>query len=149
MHIIISSFDDLTWMVVFNVLDDYIVVMKAASDRTRVRILKMLQGGEICVCQVMAVLSMSSSTVSKHLSILKMAGLVRDRRDGRWVYYCLETRERNAYALSVLQQLREWLEDDPEIHDDRKKLSVVCAMPVEDICAQNLVIDLEKTEEPK
>ena len=60
-----------------DLLEDYIVVMKAAGDRTRVRIPKMLQGGEICVCQVMAVLGMSSSTVSKHLSILKMAGLVR------------------------------------------------------------------------
>lgn len=132
---------------IINVLEDYIEVMKAAGDRTRVRILKMLQGGELCVCQVMAVLGMSSSTVSKHLSILKMAGLVRDRRDGRWVYYCLETRRRNAYALTVSQHLNGWLENDPEILADRKKLSVVSAMPVEEICAQASVIAAEDREE--
>ncbi len=117
-------------------LADYEAVMKAAGDRTRARILKMLQTGDLCVCQIMAVLEMSSSTVSKHLSILKMTGLARDRREGRWVYYGLEPRDRNIYAGSVLQCLRDWLEEDPEILADRKKLKEICSAPLEVICAE-------------
>lgn len=75
-------------------LRHYLAAMRAAGDATRTRILKMLQNRELCVCQIMAVLNMSSSTVSRHLSILRMAGLVRDRKEGRWVYYSWEDAER-------------------------------------------------------
>lgn len=117
-------------------LSEYEAVMKAAGDRTRARILKILQHGELCVCQVMAVLGMSSSTISKHLSILKMTGLTCDRREGRWVYYSLETRGRNKYATAVLQQLQEWLEDDSQVLADREKLRVICATPVDELCSR-------------
>jgi ArsR family transcriptional regulator len=116
------------------VLFDYVTVMKAAGDRTRARILKMLQQGELCVCQLMAVLGLSSSTVSKHLSILRIAGLVSDRRDGRWVYYALETHTRNPYARAVLHYLHDWLDDDRTVIADREKLAVVKQVPLEVIC---------------
>ena len=61
---------------------DLELVLKAAGDPTRTRILKLLESGGLCVCQVQAVLGLAPSTVSKHLSILKTAGLVEDRRDG-------------------------------------------------------------------
>ncbi|MBE3576532.1 MAG: winged helix-turn-helix transcriptional regulator [Limnochordales bacterium] len=118
-------------------LADYEAVMNAAADSTRARILKMLQTGELCVCQIMAVLGMNSSTVSKHLAILKMAGLVRSRKEGRWVYYSLESRERNPYALSVLQMVQGWLDDDPDVIADRKKLKVVLATPLDKMCIQD------------
>ena len=111
--------------------------MKAAGDGTRARILKMLELGELCVCQIMAVLGMSSSTVSKHLAILKMAGLVRDRKEGRWVYYSLERRERNPYAASVGQMVQGWLDDDPDVIADREKLKVVLATPLDKMCIQH------------
>lgn len=111
--------------------------MKAAGDGTRARILKMLEVGELCVCQIMAVLGMSSSTVSKHLAILKMAGLVRDRKEGRWVYYSLERRERNPYAASVGQMVQGWLDDDPGVIADREKLKVVLATPLAKMCIQD------------
>lgn len=119
-------------------LADYESVMKAAGDGTRARILKMLQAaGELCVCQIMAVLGMSSSTVSKHLAILKMAGLVRDRKEGRWVFYALEHRERNPYAVAVGRMLQGWLDGDPDVVADRAKLQVVLATPVDKICIQD------------
>jgi DNA-binding transcriptional ArsR family regulator len=119
------------------VLADYEAVMKAAGDGTRARILKMLEVGELCVCQIMAVLGMGSSTVSKHLAILKMAGLVRDRKEGRWVYYSLERRERNPYAASVGQMVQGWLDDDPDVIADREKLKVVLATPLDKMCIQD------------
>lgn len=118
-------------------LTDYEAVMKAAGDGTRARILKMLQAGELCVCQIMAVLGMSSSTVSKHLAILKMAGLVRDRRESRWVYYSLESRERNPYALRIVQMLQDWLDEDPDVIADREKLKVILATPLDQMCIQD------------
>jgi ArsR family transcriptional regulator len=70
--------------------------MKALSDETRLRILALLAGGESCVCDIVEVIGVPQNLVSHHLSVLRRAGLVRDRRDrtdGRWVYYAIEPRE--------------------------------------------------------
>jgi len=64
-------------------------LFKALSDETRLRILALLQGGELCVCDLMAVLELPQSTVSRHLATLRNAGLVEDRRQGVWMYYRL------------------------------------------------------------
>lgn len=64
---------------------------KSLSDETRLRILALLQGGELCVCDLMAVLELPQSTVSRHLATLRHAGLVEDRRQGVWMYYRLAT----------------------------------------------------------
>ena len=64
-------------------------VFKAASDPCRLRILKLLKGGELCVCEIMTALKKPQSTTSHHLSILREAGLVKERRDGKWSYYRL------------------------------------------------------------
>ena len=60
---------------------------KALGDPTRLRIVKLLECGELCVCQLIAVLGMGQSRISRHLSILKEAGLILDNRKGKWVYY--------------------------------------------------------------
>ncbi|KWT88549.1 ArsR/SmtB family transcription factor [Candidatus Magnetominusculus xianensis] len=61
----------------------------ALSDDTRLRIIKLLDIGELCVCDITAALELSQPKVSFHLSILKEAGLIVDRKDGKWVYYSL------------------------------------------------------------
>ncbi|MDP3047525.1 MAG: metalloregulator ArsR/SmtB family transcription factor [Chloroflexota bacterium] len=63
---------------------------QALSDETRLRILKLLAQRELCVCELEAVLGMTQSRVSTNLAVLRNAGLVRDRRDGRWVFYSLD-----------------------------------------------------------
>jgi len=63
---------------------------KALADETRLRILKLLEHGELCVCDLTAALEMTQPNVSFHLGILKAAGLIRDRREGRWSYYDLD-----------------------------------------------------------
>ena len=101
----------------------YETAMKAASDPTRARILKMLEGGEMCVCQIIAVLSLSQSTVSKHLFLLRAAGFVRDRKDKKWIYYELEKNSDNAFAARVLKSLRKWMNDDPVIVADQARVT--------------------------
>lgn len=64
-------------------------IFKALSDETRLRILLLLLTGELCVCEVMAVLDLPQSTASRHLAYLRNAGWVLDRRQGIWMYYRL------------------------------------------------------------
>ncbi len=104
-------------------LRQYEAVMKAVSDPTRVRILKMLEGGELCVCQLIAVLALSPSTVSKHLSLLKSARLVNDRKEKKWVHYSLDRGSDDAYVAGILRELSSWLERDPVIAGDRRRLA--------------------------
>jgi len=101
-------------------LRGYESVLKAAADPTRVRILKILEGGEMCVCQVIAILSLGQSTVSKHLFLLRAAGLIKDRRDRKW-FTTLWTVDRLPYAGRMLRNLRGWLSDDPVIAKDRER----------------------------
>ena len=64
-------------------------LFKALSDETRLRIMGLLAEGELCVCELMAVLGLPQSTVSRHLAYLKNSGLVSDRRQGTWMHYRL------------------------------------------------------------
>ena len=68
---------------------DFMAISKALADEQRVRVLLALQRGELCVCQVVELLGLATSTVSKHMSILKQARLVESRKEGRWMYYRL------------------------------------------------------------
>ncbi|MBI5575215.1 MAG: winged helix-turn-helix transcriptional regulator [Deltaproteobacteria bacterium] len=99
-------------------------IMKAASDPTRVRILKILEGGEMCVCQIIAVIALGQSTISKHLFLLRAAGLIKDRRDKKWIHYSLDGKSVNLYAGPVLRNLRKWLNDDPLVLKDRERAAM-------------------------
>jgi arsenate reductase/ArsR family transcriptional regulator len=112
--------------------------LKAAGDPTRTRILKLLEDRDLCVCQVQAVLGLAPSTVSKHLAILRTAGLVEDRRDGRWIHYGIASKSHNPYAAGVLTLLRGSLDKDPRIASDRKRLREVLRIPITKMCAVKL-----------
>lgn len=95
----------------------FIRVMKAMSDPNRVKIVKLLQHRNLCVCEMRAALKIAQPTVSKHLKILEEAGLVESRKEGLWVNYHLTDGAGSAYAASLLGNLRHWLSDDAEIAD--------------------------------
>lgn len=116
-------------------LRDYEAVMKAAADPTRARILKMLSSGELCVCQIVAALGLSQSTVSKHLSLLRAAGLVEERKEGRWVHFRLARSVYNEYAPALLGLLQGWLADDPVVARDADQISRIRQVPAEQLCA--------------
>lgn len=89
---------------------------KALGDPTRLRIVKLLENGELCVCQLIAVLGMGQSRISRHLSILKEAGLIVDDRKGKWVHYRLCCRDAAENICTCLAGLS----DDQAVKLDRR-----------------------------
>ena len=108
-------------------------ITKALSDIQRLRILMLLRTGELCVCQVIAVLGLAPSTVSKHLSILSGAGLLDSRKDGRWAYYRLPQGAALKTVKPVLKWLGEVLRGDDSVAKDAKKLEAALACPPESL----------------
>lgn len=111
------------------------LALKAVADPTRTRILKLLETRPLCVCQVQSVLGLAPSTISKHLSLLRHAGLVEDRRDGKWIEYALVRRSHNPHAPGVLALLRRELGDDPVLETDLARLREVARIPLDTLCS--------------
>ena len=106
-------------------MKELVQTFKAFSDTNRIRILKMLEVRPLCVCEITAVLGLAVSTVSKHLSVLREAGLIFDMKEGKWVNYYLNTASQKKYVRELLPLLREWLPDDSQIVKDREQATVV------------------------
>ncbi len=117
-------------------IETFETVAKAVADPSRVRILKLLEGGELCVCQITAVLDLAPATVSKHLAALKTAGLLQQRRDAKWIHYRLAERELNPYAPAFLELVKASLTGDPTVGEDLRVLALVNALPVQVLCDQ-------------
>jgi len=100
-------------------------IFKALSDPNRLRILKMLQTKSLCVCEITDVLRLATSTVSKHLSILKSTGFIIETKDGKWVNYLINPRPSDARISSVLSTLDFWISDDQMIISDKQKVQKV------------------------
>ena len=122
-------------------------VSRSIADSTRVRILKMLEPGELCVCQITAILGLAPATVSKHLSLLKMAGLLSQRKQGRWVFYRLSSHDNNPYAPPVLKLMRKLLDDDPVIAMDKTRLKKINSVPLEELCGDGRYIFTAKPDQ--
>jgi ArsR family transcriptional regulator len=101
---------------------DYVRVFKALSDPNRLRIMKMLGRRELCMCEVREVLDLSNSTVSKHLTVLRDAGLLLDTKKGKWVNFRLNDKAEQKFIRSVLGLVRNSFEDDDAIRQDAQKL---------------------------
>ena len=95
-------------------------IYKALSDETRLRILNLLHNQALCVCNIMDVLEMGQSKISRHLTYLKNAGLVEDSKKEKWVYYSLS---KNHSYLPLLKCLKELRKDIKELHSDAKNLA--------------------------
>ena len=82
-------------------------VFKALSEETRLRIIKLLEHGELCVCDIVAALDMIQPKVSFHLAVLKEAGLIKDRKQGKWVHYKIDDSDmfRRFLLLSTLERI--------------------------------------------
>jgi len=109
----------------------FIRVMKALSDVNRVKILKMLEHRQMCVCEIQAALRISQPTVSKHLKILAEAELVDSRKDGLWVNYFPAKDNTNPFAETMRRNLAHWLNEEREIADITARLPLIRR---EDIC---------------
>lgn len=103
-------------------MDEFLRILKAVSNRNRLRIIKMLQVKPLCVCEIREVLGVSQPSVSRHLNILKEAGILVDKKNGVWIDYRLNDSAENIYSESILGNIKSWFEDDEVIIRDREKL---------------------------
>ena len=103
-------------------------LFKALSDNGRLRILKMLQQRSLCVCEITDIIQLATSTVSKHLSILKDAGFIIEQKDGKWVNYGVNSRSTDQRVIEILTKLDFWIEDSQVIEDDKQKVKSVDRM---------------------
>ena len=109
---------------------------KALGDPHRLRAVLALEGGELCVCQLIELLGLSPSTVSKHMSILAQAGLVRHRKEGRWVHYRIDEKESPPEARQALRWLRECAQaPDGQLLQDRKRLEAIRKADLAALCS--------------
>ncbi len=83
-------------------MENIVEVLKALSDETRLRIINLLYWGELCVCDIMEVLDITQAKASRHLGVLRRAGLVTDRKSAQWVYYTLAPLEKNKFVESII-----------------------------------------------
>ena len=113
---------------------DQLDVLKALGDETRLRALCALRGGELCVCQLIALLELAPSTVSKHLSILRAARLVESRKEGRWMYYRLSRDFRAKATGKMVELLFKELEGTARIVADGKQMKKICCESMESLC---------------
>ena len=103
-------------------MQDLIRVMKALSDETRLRILRVLLEKECCVCEVMQALDISQSRASRNLGILQDAGFLRARRDGLWMVYSVDWESANRYATFLAKLLKESPVSNEMIKKDKERL---------------------------
>jgi ArsR family transcriptional regulator len=90
-------------------MEDLVSVFKALTDETRLKIIKLLEQGELCVCDIVAALAMQQSKVSFHLGVLKEAGLIQDRKQGKWTHYRIHDGDvfRRMLILTTLEKVPE------------------------------------------
>lgn len=91
----------------------------------------MLRSGELCVCQITEVLQLAQSTVSSHLRELRFAGLIAERKEGRWVYFGLTE---DPDAMPWIDAALKALADDPQLSADDRLVAELRSLPVEDLC---------------
>lgn len=99
-------------------MNNLIPVFKALSDETRLRILRLLKERELCVCDIADTLKMTQPNISFHLGMLKEAGLIQDRKNGRWIHYSLN--ESDMFIRFLLLGVFERVSNLP--HDTVKKI---------------------------
>ena len=113
---------------------DFMSITKALSDENRVRALLALRQRELCVCQIIELLNLAPSTVSKHMAILKQARLVEGRKNGRWIYYHLADGGAPSEVREAIQWVLSHLSSDSRIRDDAERLNGILKRNPVDIC---------------
>ncbi len=106
------------------IMEEITDIAKALSDQNRMRALMALRKGELCVCQLIELFGLAASTVSKHMSILRRCGLVKGRKQGKWMYYSLPLR-----PSGKIKNILDWINSEccrmEIIKDDQKRLNKI------------------------
>ncbi len=120
---------------------DLVTLFNALADRTRLRVLNLLAGGDLCVCYFVELLDEAQPKISRHLAYLRRAGIVAARRDGKWIHYSLVSPADPAQAR-VLASALEAIADDKQMQRDRERLERAC-------CAVKLLEALRHAPRPE
>jgi ArsR family transcriptional regulator len=101
-------------------MENVLTIFKALSEETRLRIIKLLEHGELCVCDIVTALDLIQPKISFHLAVLKEAGLIKDRRQGKWVHYKIDDSDifRRFLILSTLERI-----SAETVTEDRNRLA--------------------------
>ena len=112
-------------------MESALAMAKALADGNRMRVAAaLMEHDELCVCQLVEMLQIATATVSRHMSILQNAGLVKCRKDGRWVHYRLS----ESFPGLLRQWLMDALSNSKEIKRDRKLLATIVSRAPEELC---------------
>lgn len=114
-------------------MNDLIRISNALADHGRVRLLAMCFDGERCVCQLVALLGLSNASVSKHLSLLRDAGLLSSRKQGRWVHYRLPA-EPSTPAAEAIEWIRRHAARDDVLKTDREQMKQIMTIDPGALC---------------
>jgi len=112
-------------------LDAAIAATRALGHPARMRTAAMLRTGELCLCQITEVLGLAPSTVSLHIKELKRAGLVSERKEGRWVFFSLADDE---HAQRWLETALAAVDGDPQLSNDLDLITELRRLPLVDLC---------------
>lgn len=103
-------------------------LLRALAERTRLRLLNLMAGQEVCVCFFVEILQLPQPTISRHLSYLRRAGLVAARREGKWMHYRISA-PKNPIARRLLKNTLKWLAGSKEMQRDRSCLTRASCAP--------------------
>jgi ArsR family transcriptional regulator len=101
---------------------------QALGDQTRLRLLNLMGGQEICVCYFVEILGGPQPKISRHLAYLRSAGMVEARRESKWMHYRVVMPEHEG-AAQILRQTMEWMKEDKAMKVDKAKLVKACCSP--------------------
>jgi ArsR family transcriptional regulator, arsenate/arsenite/antimonite-responsive transcriptional repressor len=107
---------------------DLTPLFAALADRTRLRLLNLMNGREVCVCYFVEILRQSQPKISRHLAYLRRAGIVSARREGKWMHYSIE-RPADAGAAAILDATLASFSADREMQSDLSRLDKACCEP--------------------
>ena len=115
---------------------EFLNITKALAEENRLRILLALEVEELCVCQIIELLELAPSTVSKHIYVLRQARLVEGRKDGRWMYYRLADESASAQVSEAIAWLKKSLSPSERIREDAKRLKEILKIDREVLCSR-------------
>jgi ArsR family transcriptional regulator len=114
----------------------------ALADTTRLRLLNLMAGREVCVCYFVEILGQSQPKISRHLAYLRKAGIVAARREGKWMNYSICT-PADPTASSLLGSILQSLASVEQMRNDRAGLDRVCCAPQEHVIPQNASLQVK------
>ena len=113
---------------------EFITLTKALADPSRVRVLLALRKQELCVCQIVELLQLAPSTISRHLSSLHHAGLISSRKDERWIYCRLPDKEVPVVVREAIAWTLQSLAKSPQAKADAKSLKKIRKLEPTALC---------------